>query len=337
MSNEPLTFTSVRDLGGLSHQVISTFFQVMRAHERAIRPDLDDLTEEMVRADLESPYADLDQSGQWLRNGQPVIVAIVTIDRASRNVGIDAYGLPGLPVDDFIPLFDQGIAFARTIAEADQKALDADQIESDLFQPDPRIWQIQMFCREEDAGYREFLKRVGLRHVRNFYRMTVDLQPAHDEMEDFPQVALVPAVTEDLQRELKEVSTTAFEAHWGSTGVTRTFEEWKAMRESSPGFAWERAYLVRLDGANAGLLICTDLLAHESTDYIWTLGVLKEFRGRGIASWLLRRAFHEARALGRAKSALNVDAENSTGAVRLYEAVGMRPTEVYVAYRAPIT
>jgi len=330
-------FTSVSELGGITPEVVTTFFQIMRAHELAVRPDLDELTLEQVRADLESPDVDLEQSGIWSSDGITVMVATVYVDRAARNVGVDAYGLPSLNASDFMPVFTAGMDFARVTASADLSALaPADLASVDAYQPDPRIWQIQFFCREEDQTYQEFLRLAGLRQVRNFYRMTIELTEEHDRSSQYAGLELVPAITEEVQRELKEVSTTSFGEHWGSVGVVRSFDEWKALREVGPGFTWERAWLVRVDGQSAGLLICTDLLVHESTDYVWTLGVLKEFRGRGIAAWLLRHSFHAARQRGLEKVALNVDAENTTGAVRLYEAVGMHPTEVYVAYRAPV-
>jgi ribosomal protein S18 acetylase RimI-like enzyme len=56
---------------------------------------------------------------------------------------------------------------------------------------------------------------------------------------------------------------------------------------------------------------------------VGVLGVLKPYRGRGLAQLLLRRAFVHYRDLGRAATLLSVDASNETGAVALYERVGM--------------
>ena len=47
---------------------------------------------------------------------------------------------------------------------------------------------------------------------------------------------------------------------------------------------------------------------------------------------LLRRAFVHYRDLGRTAIALGVDATNTTGAVALYEKVGMRPALVFEVY-----
>jgi mycothiol synthase len=58
--------------------------------------------------------------------------------------------------------------------------------------------------------------------------------------------------------------------------------------------------------------------------WIGTLGVGKVWRRRGLGEALLRIAFYELHARGLRRVGLGVDAENVTGALRLYERVGMR-------------
>ena len=53
------------------------------------------------------------------------------------------------------------------------------------------------------------------------------------------------------------------------------------------------------------------------------IGVRVAWRRRGIGEALLRLAFCELYARGRRRVGLGVDAENTTGATRLYERVGM--------------
>ena len=62
------------------------------------------------------------------------------------------------------------------------------------------------------------------------------------------------------------------------------------------------------------------------------LGVLAPWRGRGIATALLGRAFATFASRGLPRVMLNVDSENSTGAVRLYERVGMRTARAWDVY-----
>jgi mycothiol synthase len=56
------------------------------------------------------------------------------------------------------------------------------------------------------------------------------------------------------------------------------------------------------------------------------LGVRKPWRRRGLAEALLRQSFRELYARGRHRTALGVDVQNVTGALRVYERVGMHAT-----------
>jgi mycothiol synthase len=68
------------------------------------------------------------------------------------------------------------------------------------------------------------------------------------------------------------------------------------------------------------------LTAKVSGDCGWVdeLGVLAPSPGRGIARALLLRFFATLARRGCRQLLLNVDAENPTGATKLYEGVGMR-------------
>jgi ribosomal protein S18 acetylase RimI-like enzyme len=70
--------------------------------------------------------------------------------------------------------------------------------------------------------------------------------------------------------------------------------------------------------------------------YVRSLGVLREFRGRGLASLLLQRAFAYYRDRGCVSVSLGVDSASPTGANHLYEKVGMRSHRVIDAWSLPI-
>lgn len=67
--------------------------------------------------------------------------------------------------------------------------------------------------------------------------------------------------------------------------------------------------------------------SHRSGDPTWgwvgTLGVRRPWRRRGLGLALLQHAFGEFRRRGMSRAGLDVDAENTTGAVALYEHAGM--------------
>jgi ribosomal protein S18 acetylase RimI-like enzyme len=57
--------------------------------------------------------------------------------------------------------------------------------------------------------------------------------------------------------------------------------------------------------------------------------VRRPWRRRGLAEALLHRSFAELYARGKRRVGLGVDADNVTGALRLYERVGMRAVRRY--------
>jgi mycothiol synthase len=62
----------------------------------------------------------------------------------------------------------------------------------------------------------------------------------------------------------------------------------------------------------------------EELGWVATLGVGQAWRRRGLGEALLRTAFQALHARGLRRVGLGVDAENATGALRLYERAGMR-------------
>jgi mycothiol synthase len=66
------------------------------------------------------------------------------------------------------------------------------------------------------------------------------------------------------------------------------------------------------------------------------LGVRPRWRRRGLARALLLHAFSEFRARGKHGAGLGVDGLNLTGAVALYEGVGMHVARRFDQYAKPL-
>jgi ribosomal protein S18 acetylase RimI-like enzyme len=69
-----------------------------------------------------------------------------------------------------------------------------------------------------------------------------------------------------------------------------------------------------------------------SFGWVSVIGVRKPWRGRGLGSALLLHSFRELRDRGKKRVGLGVRADNATGAVRLYERVGMKVQRRIVWY-----
>jgi len=70
--------------------------------------------------------------------------------------------------------------------------------------------------------------------------------------------------------------------------------------------------------------------------WIWDLAVLSAWRHKGVGMALLQHAFNEFYRRGKHTIGLDVNAENPTGATRLYHRAGMHVAQKYYTYTAHI-
>jgi ribosomal protein S18 acetylase RimI-like enzyme len=166
-----------------------------------------------------------------------------------------------------------------------------------------------------DVGGKELLESRGYRYIRSFYRMAIDLDrpPSAPTWPEGFTVALAPGDGHAIYETLEE----AFEDHWGHE--PRTYEQW--MAQNAP-LEDRLCYVVRAADGAAAAQVCDE--ERFGTAWVSILGVRAAFRRRGLGEALLHQAFHDLYARGRRRVSLGVDAENTTGATRLYERVGMR-------------
>ena len=106
------------------------------------------------------------------------------------------------------------------------------------------------------------------------------------------------------------------------------YEDFAAATSGRPGFEpWNLRVAVDPEGAVVGvsLVLVSD---NGTTGYVDRLAVRRDQRNRGLAQALLVDSFAQARAHGTSTSELSTDSR--TGALGLYERVGMVPTSVWV-------
>jgi mycothiol synthase len=174
-----------------------------------------------------------------------------------------------------------------------------------------------------DARAACLLRNRGFTPIRSFFRMVADLDE-YPAPVDWPAGFEVEQLHAGGERELYETVEETFADHWGHT--RRPYEEWLASRRLEP----ELTFVVRAGGGDpAAAALCR----REQFGMGWVdvLGTRPRFRRHGLGEALLRHAFRELYARGARRVGLGVDAENPTGATRLYERAGMR-----VAHRADV-
>lgn len=106
----------------------------------------------------------------------------------------------------------------------------------------------------------------------------------------------------------------------------QSFDDFCAMTLRRPGFEpWNLRLVADADGNVVGACY---LILNEDTGYVSQLAVHRDRRGLGLARALLADAFANARAHGVARCDLSTDSR--TGALGLYERVGMVVTGTWV-------
>lgn len=166
-----------------------------------------------------------------------------------------------------------------------------------------------------DERAKELLAARSYVYIRSFYWMLIDLIEPPPRPRWRAGVTVAP-LGEDEESLLYEAIEESFAEHWGH--VPRNFEEWRR------GLILEHdlTFLAREGEEIAGAVVCNEDLFGVAL--VGILGVRKPWRGRGLGRALLLQGFGALYDRGKRTIGLGVDAGNETGALELYESVGMR-------------
>lgn len=143
---------------------------------------------------------------------------------------------------------------------------------------------------------------------------------------DLPEGYVVRTAEPDELRAAHDVLEDAF-LEW-SERDREPFEDFAAATSGRPGFEpWNLRVAVDPDGQAVGvsLVLVSD---NGTTGYVDRLAVRRDQRNRGLAQALLVDSFARAREHGTSTSELSTDSR--TGALALYERVGMVATSTWV-------
>jgi ribosomal protein S18 acetylase RimI-like enzyme len=185
---------------------------------------------------------------------------------------------------------------------------------------------------EPDAAARALFESRGYREARRFYEMAIELT-------EEPPAPVVPAglVVDELREDEYEAFygalNEAFAEHW--EWHPQPFEEWLERRQGQHRDEHGPVWFVVRDGDEVAAITRNDV-SLAGGGYVGAIGVRPAWRGRGLAKALLHRTFAEFWRRGTTRVTLDVDSQNETGAVKLYERVGMHVEACGVAFEKPI-
>jgi len=277
-------------------------------------------------SDWKDSKFDIDRQTRIVFDADEKIVAFITVwNNSEIPVGnyISWTTQPNIDYDAVMtPVFDWAIAEARTSV--------------DRCPPDVRV-KVTTGGSDEDEARQRFIESQGLKHVRNFYRMLIEM----DEAPPAPKLAdgfiIRPFDYETELEKLVQALLDGFRDHWGfwEEPFEEEVRDFKEGLDNDEQFDESVHFVVVHEetGDFAGVCLCRDPeWGYDDVAYVKELAVVPKYRKKGIALAMLHHTFTEFWNRGRKDVALHVDASSLTGATRLYERAGMHVNRLFKNY-----
>jgi len=184
----------------------------------------------------------------------------------------------------------------------------------------------------------DLLRREGYLAVRYFYDMVrtlADPTPAPV----LPEGLEVRTAKAAHYRPIWDAWQECLRDHWGFVPQDEDdYQRWLHGPTFSPSI-WQVAW----SGDEVAALILNYVDQAENAEfhrlrgYTENIMVRRAWRRRGLARALLLRSLRLLKDVGMEQAMLTVDAENPSGAMRLYESVGFTLLKEYIAFRKPMS
>jgi GNAT superfamily N-acetyltransferase len=193
---------------------------------------------------------------------------------------------------------------------------------------------LQTVAPDANTGAAVLLRQFGYQVLRRFYVMSCDLSGEIPSASLPAGLELRPAQPEHY-RQVWDAIEEAFIDHWGfSPRNDEDYLRWLEHPEFNPTLwkvAWDGDQVA---GASVNLVSKSEneLLGRN---WAWTepLGVRRPWRKRGLGRTLLLESQREMKARGIRAAALEVDTENTSNALHLYESCGYKTVRRWDLHR----
>ena len=257
-----------------------------------------------IQADLKHPEVDLERDSWLLFAGARLIgYGLLWDDSGGERIDIDHYIVPG-QLPGALHLFDlmETRAAQRAAANGAPRAV------------------VHLHLTLAPTMDVDALRGRGWQPVRRYNVMARQLSATADPLPPSPSgVTLRPCLEEPDRRRahalLQEAMTEHFDFQY------RTYAQWLDDIDAER-VDWSLIWIAHVDGlGDVGMLRTHNDRA--SMAWIGNIAVLRQARGRGLGSHLLRHGFGHYAALGSDRIGLGVDTDNTSNALALYERHGM--------------
>jgi mycothiol synthase len=194
-----------------------------------------------------------------------------------------------------------------------------------------------MWINEKQVPAEALARSEGYAPVRWFFEMERPLDPL-PELLPLPGGLEVRAVSVDDAPQIWRADHDAFQDHWGGWDPSEaSMRRWIDSQEFDPSLfviAWDRDEIA---GAVLNAIYADENealgLRRGWLDSVFTR---RAWRGRGLARALIGRSLHLLAERGLETAALGVDADNPSGALRLYESCGFAVVDRGTAWQRPL-
>ena len=271
-----------------------------------------DFSAEEVRESLTEPNTDMTRDC-W-----------VVLDDQGTLVGWNSAANTSGGNRDFIEVYvwpERGLPAMRPLLEL---ILDRAAERAAEFGHDP--YEVRAGALPAEQTYIDLLVEHGFAFIKQHARMQISLADVSPTPPEPPAGVVVRPIRADDEAEMRAFHGVIYDAFLDSDHRNADYDDWRKQIADEPVNVFDEWFVAEVDGRIAGALE-SSYDSGEDNDEGWVkrLGVLSQYRKRGLGEALLRRAFATYAGKGRAKAGLGVDMANPTQAARLYLAVGMKP------------
>ena len=195
------------------------------------------------------------------------------------------------------------------------------------------------FTEGRNVGANALAEASGYRPVRWFFTMArPGLQESLPPIRQMPDLLVVRPVETGQLLQIWRADIEAFRDHWGGGDDSdEAFRRYQDAPDFDPSL-----WVVAWDGDEVAAAVVNTIYAHENEatggrrGWLDSVFTRRAWRKRGLASALIARSLHVLAERGMETAMLGVDADNPSGALRLYESFGFAVVERGQAWRKPM-
>lgn len=195
----------------------------------------------------------------------------------------------------------------------------------------------QTGVESKETDYVQLLEGLQFRRVRTFSMMEIDLAEVRRDIGENAQIEVRP-IDKSMEEDIKLLNwlvNESFSEHFNFR--PRTQEETRSNLLSHPYLKEQEIFFALLDGEGVGYVgVGIDekynLEKRVKAGDVFSIGVLKGHRGRGLATRLMLHGLEALQSRGMSKAMLGVDDDNTTDAMRVYDRIGFKVKKKYLVF-----